>query len=169
MPRSIFTLLAALLLTPLIAWSAEPILTYERVHAQVAHEDNAVRLTVFDDGHVEAHFPFYTPNAGRHSWHISPVRTQALLELAAPLREIRSGQLMQEVDFQRTRNMTVVTDPDRVTIELHGGARNPHRISAPSPEIWASMLPPDHSMRSFADIADHLSEWMRREAREIQP
>lgn len=169
MPRSTTLLLAALLLPTLSAWSAEPILVYERVHQQVAHDDNAVRLTVFDDGRVEAHFPFYSPNAGTLAWHIPPSELQALLDLASPLQEMRSEQLMQGINLQRTANLTEVSDADRVTIELLVSSRAPRRITAPSPEIWARHLPPDHAVSTFAGIAEEVSEWMRENARERQP
>ena len=169
MHRSIALLSVALLVSPLIAWSAEPILSYERVHRQVAHEDNAVKLTVFENGRVEAHLPFYSPNAGSHEWHIASSELQRLLEIASPLRNMRTEQLTRDIQVQRTQRMTEVADADQVTIELHEASRNPRRITAPSPDIWARNLPADHAMNDFASIAEDLNQWMRENAQERQP
>lgn len=160
-------LLPALLLSPALA--ADPVLSYERVHRQVAHEDNAFRLVVFDDHHVEAHFPFYSPQAGSYRWKITPDEMKALLEMAEPLRAVGSASLARDIARQSAETMSVVTDPDRVTLELDDPARGTHRIVAPSPEVWAEHLPAGHELETVAAVAERLAAWMRDNAQEAQP
>lgn len=169
MPQSVRIFIAALALSPLLVLAAEPILVYERVHRQVAHEDNAVRLVVFDDNRAEAHFPFYAPDGGTYAWRITPEERLALLELARPLLGIHPERLLEAIDTARAQNLTEVADADRVSLMMLDPVRGHHRISVPSPEIWARHLPEGHAMTTVADIAGGLAEWVRAKAREHRP
>lgn len=166
MPHLLRVLFAAIALYPLVGLAAEPILVYERVHRQVAHQDNAVRLVVYDDNRVEATFPFYSPNAGTRSWRISPEERAALLELAAPVLELQTDRLQQSINTRSTGDLMVVTDADRVTVELRDPARGSSRVVAPSPEIWARELAEGSAMETFARVAGELADWMRENAGE---
>lgn len=151
------------------ALAAEPLLVYERTHAQVAHQDNTYRLVLFDDDSVEIHFPFYSPQAGSYRRAVTPAEREALLELAAPLVEVNSYNLLESIQRQRSDHHTVVTDADPVRIEIHDPARGHNRVRAPSPEIWARNLPEDHEMATVAEVAGRLAQWMRTHAGEDPP
>lgn len=169
MPCTFRAFLIAITLLPATVLAAEPVLIYERVHQQVADEDNAIRLVIFADNRVEAHFPFYSPNAGAHSWLITPGEKAALLDLVAPLLEMQSAGLMDAIESQRNQSLQVVADADMVTIEVNDASRGTNRITAPSPQIWAQNLPSGHAMETVANIADALSNWMRENVGEHQP
>lgn len=149
--------------------SAEPLLVYERTHAQVAREDNTFRLVLFNDDTVEIHFPFYSPHAGNYRETITAQQRESLLELAAPLVNIDSRTLLESIQQQRSGGYAVVTDADPVTIEINDPSRGSNRISAPSPEIWARNLPQGHDIETFAEIAGELAQWMRSQVGEEQP
>ncbi|NEZ02916.1 hypothetical protein G4Y73_01985 [Wenzhouxiangella sp. XN201] len=164
-------LIAAIMLAvfALPALASQPLLIYERTHAQVAHEDNTFRLVLFDDDFVELHFPFYSPQAGDYRWQVSSAEREALLNLAAPIAGVDARSLVELESRQGTLEHAVVTDADPVTIELNDASRGSNRVTAPSPEIWARNLPDGHEMAAVADIARHLADWMREHVRELQP
>lgn len=146
------------------AEAPEPLLVYERMHSMVADEENTVRLAVYADGNVEAHFPPYSPQAGTYRWSISPTELNRLLDLAAPIANLDSRNLLVSIQTTRSQNMMEVTDADRVSVEINDPGRGRNRVVVPSPDIWRMHLPKGHGMETVATVTTELAAWMRDQA-----
>lgn len=164
--RTLCLALAALAI-PLISAAEKPLLVYERTHAQVAHEDNTIRLELFDD-HVKVHYPFYSPRTG-YTRKVTPEERDALLAIASDIAELDQQRMLSGIDEQRSLNATAISDTDPVTIEVRDSSRGLQRISVPSPEAWQRSRPDDDELAAFVRAARELAAWMRENTGEETP
>lgn len=160
--RVLLTIILALYQIGAVA--AEPRLTYQRVHALVAHHDNQISLRVWKDHTVEMRFPPYMRLAGLYRWQASAGDLDEVDRFFRAVEEAKNQDLPSAMLRAGQEEMIRVADADRVRVRYRGSERSHFDFDIEAPDAWSRALPARSALQTLAEAEQSLRQWMRTQA-----
>lgn len=157
--------LAAAALPP--AWSIEPDLVYQRIHAQVADHDNRISLRLWPDDTIEMRFPAYTRQAGHYRWQAGPDERQQLENVFSELCQLPRDQLAAAIHSPREGTLTEVADADLVRFVGRGLNCEAFELVVEAPDALSRARPDVAELANLKRLESDLLDWMREYVRKV--